>query len=89
MIWDVFVVLVWLLTAACIKTEKPKIAKRAIELVEERLSKDGWPEYYGGKTEREIGRQAREYQAWSISYYLVAKMIFEDASNLSMISLKE
>lgn len=55
MIWDVFVVLVWLLTAACIKTEKPKIAKRAIELVEERLSKDGWPEYYGGKTEREIG----------------------------------
>lgn len=62
-------VLLWLLTAACIKTGGPKISKRAIELVEQRLSKDGWPESYDGKTGRYIGKQARKYQTWSIAGY--------------------
>ncbi|KAJ8900539.1 hypothetical protein K2173_025316 [Erythroxylum novogranatense] len=61
--------------AACIKTGRPQIAKRAIELSEQRLSKDGWPEYYDGKTGRYVGKQARKYQTWSISGYLVAKMM--------------
>ncbi|KAK7850001.1 putative alkaline/neutral invertase f [Quercus suber] len=43
-------VLVWLLKAACIKTGRPQIVKWATELVEQRLSKDGCPEYYDGKT---------------------------------------
>jgi hypothetical protein len=34
-ICDVFVVLLWLLAAACIKSGRPQIAKRAIELVEQ------------------------------------------------------
>ncbi|KAK9999823.1 hypothetical protein SO802_019426 [Lithocarpus litseifolius] len=82
-------VLVWLLKAACIKTGRPQIAKRAIELVEQRLSKDGWPEYYDGKTGRYIGKQARKYQTWSISGFLIAKMMIENPSNLVMISLEE
>eukprot|EP00252_Welwitschia_mirabilis_P011463 TRINITY_DN2571_c0_g1_i1.p1 TRINITY_DN2571_c0_g1~~TRINITY_DN2571_c0_g1_i1.p1 ORF type:complete len:570 (-),score=71.84 TRINITY_DN2571_c0_g1_i1:383-2092(-) len=82
-------VLLWLLTAACIKTGRPHIAKRAIELVERRLSKDGWPEYYDGKLGRYIGKQARKYQTWSIAGYLVAKMMLEDPSHLGMISLEE
>jgi len=86
---NVFVVLLWLLTAACIKTGRPQIAKRAIDLVEQRLSKDGWPEYYDGKTGRYIGKQARKYQTWSISGYLIAKMMIENPSNLVMISLEE
>ena len=86
---DVFVVLVWLLRAACIKTGRPQIAKWAIELVEQRLSKDGWPEYYDGKTGRYFGKQARKYQTWSISGYLIAKMMIENPSNLVMISLEE
>ena len=85
----VCVVLLWLLTAACIKSGRPQIAKRAIELVEQRLSKDGWPEYYDGKTGRYIGKQARKYQTWSIAGYLVAKMMIENPSNLLMISLEE
>lgn len=86
-----FVALLWLLTAACIKTGRPQIAKRAIDLVEQRLSKDGWPEYYDGKTGRYIGKQARKYQTWSISGYLVAKMLIENPSNLRLllISLEE
>ena len=89
MVGDVFEVLVWLLRAACIKTGRPQIAKRAIDLVEQRLSKDGWPEYYDGKTGRYIGKQARKYQTWSISGYLIAKMMIENPSNLVMISLEE
>ena len=82
-------VLLWLLTAACIKTGRPQIARRAIELAESRLLKDSWPEYYDGKLGRYIGKQARKYQTWSIAGYLVAKMMLEDPSHLGMISLEE
>ncbi|KAJ7007865.1 hypothetical protein NC653_006792 [Populus alba x Populus x berolinensis] len=81
--------LLWLLSAACIKVGRPQIAKRAIEQAEQRLSKDGWPEYYDGKTGRYVGKQARKYQTWSIAGYLVAKMMVENPSNLLMISLEE
>ncbi|CAH2033638.1 unnamed protein product [Thlaspi arvense] len=82
-------VLLWLLTAACIKTGRPQIARRAIDLAESRLLKDGWPEYYDGKSGRFIGKQARKFQTWSIAGYLVAKMLLEDPSHLGMISLEE
>ncbi|CBI40573.3 unnamed protein product, partial [Vitis vinifera] len=82
-------VLLWLLTAACIKIGRPQIAKRAIDLVEQRLSKDGWPEYYDGKTGRYVGKQARKFQTWSIAGYLVAKMMIENESNLLVISHEE
>lgn len=84
-----FVVLLWLLTAASIKTGRPQVAKRAIELVEQRLAKDGWPEYYDGISGRYIGKQARKYQTWSITGYLVAKLMIENPSNLLIISLEE
>ncbi|OWM74983.1 hypothetical protein CDL15_Pgr021334 [Punica granatum] len=86
---DLLILLLWLLTAACIKTGRPQIARRAIELTESRLSKDHWPEYYDGKTGRYIGKQARKFQTWSIAGYLVAKMLFEDPSHLGMISLED
>ncbi|KAL3536690.1 hypothetical protein ACH5RR_000056 [Cinchona calisaya] len=82
-------VLLWLLTAACIKTGRPQIAKNAIELAEQRLSRDGWPEYYDGKTGHFVGKQARKYQTWSISGYLVAKLMIENPSNLRFIALEE
>lgn len=82
-------VLLWLLTAACIKTGRPQMAKRAIELSEARLLKDGWPEYYDGKLGRFIGKQARKFQTWSIAGYLVARMMLEDPSTLMMISIEE
>ncbi len=88
-VWAVFVVLLWLFTAVCIKTGRPQMAKRAIELAEQRLSKDGWPEYYDGKTGRYVGKLGRKYQTWSTSGYLVAKLMIEKPSNLRMISLEE
>ncbi|KAI8004544.1 Alkaline/neutral invertase CINV2 [Camellia lanceoleosa] len=81
--------LLWLLTAACIKTGRPQIARRVIDLAESRLLKDSWPEYYDGKLGKYIGKQARKYQTWSIAGYLVAKMMLEDPSQLGMISLEE
>ncbi|GAB4839128.1 hypothetical protein Ancab_028656 [Ancistrocladus abbreviatus] len=82
-------VLLWLLTAACVKSGRPQIARRAIELAESRLLKDNWPEYYDGKHGRFIGKQARKFQTWSIAGYLVAKMMLEDPSHLGMVSLEE
>lgn len=78
-----------MLTAASIKTGRPQIARKAIELMEARLMKDGWPEYYDGKLGRYIGKQARKFQTWSIAGYLVSKMMLEDPSHLGMISLEE
>ncbi|XP_073315448.1 probable alkaline/neutral invertase B [Primulina huaijiensis] len=82
-------VLLWFLTAACIKSGRPQLARRAIELAEKRLFKDHWPEYYDGKLGRYMGKQARKNQTWSIAGYLVAKMMLEDPSNLGMISFEE
>lgn len=65
------------------------MARRAIELAENRLLKDNWPEYYDGKLGRYIGKQARKLQTWSVAGYLVAKMMLEDPSHLGMISLEE
>ncbi|CAN1259521.1 Probable alkaline/neutral invertase B [Linum perenne] len=82
-------VLLWLLTAACIKTGRPQIARRAVELAESRLGKDSWPEYYDGKLGRFVGKQARKYQTWSVAGYLVAKLMLEDPSHLGMVALEE
>lgn len=83
------IVLLWLLTAASIKTGRPQIARRAVDLAEARLWKDGWPEYYDGKSGRFIGKQARKFQTWSIAGYLVAKMMMDDPTHVGMISMEE
>ncbi|KAG6783690.1 hypothetical protein POTOM_009356 [Populus tomentosa] len=59
-------VLLWLLTAVCIKTGRPQFARRAVELAESRLSKDIWPENHDGKLGRYLGKQARKFQTWSL-----------------------
>ncbi|XP_057451165.1 probable alkaline/neutral invertase F [Lotus japonicus] len=82
-------VLIWLLAAASIKTGRPHIARRALEIAETRLQKDNWPEYYDGKLGRYIGKQARKSQTWSIAGYLVARMMVDDPSHLGMVALEE
>ncbi|KAI5388240.1 probable alkaline/neutral invertase F [Lathyrus oleraceus] len=82
-------VLLWLLTAASIKTGRPHIAKRALDIAETRLLKDNWPEYYDGKHGRYIGKQARKCQTWSVAGYLVARMMLDDPSHLRMVAFEE
>lgn len=67
--------LLWQLTVACIKMNRPELAARAVEVAEKRLSDDKWPEYYDSKSGRFIGKQSRLYQTWSIAGFLVAKLL--------------
>lgn len=85
----VFAVFLWFLTAAAIKVGRPNIAHRALEIAEKRLLKDEWPEYYDGKLGRTIGKQARKLQTWTISGYLVAKLLLEDPSQAEMLFMDE
>ncbi|MQM20690.1 hypothetical protein Taro_053714, partial [Colocasia esculenta] len=81
--------LLWLLTAASIKTGRPHIARCAIELAETRLLKDNWPEYYDGRLGRFVGKQAMKSQIWSAAGYLVSRFMLEDPTNLVMAALEE
>jgi hypothetical protein len=82
-------VLLWLLVAAAIKTDRMKIAQRAIALAEKRLSEDKWPEYYDGKNGRLIGKQSRKYQTWTIAGFLVAKHLIENPDDLKIFSFED
>ncbi|VVA17271.1 PREDICTED: probable alkaline/neutral invertase [Prunus dulcis] len=78
----------WLFTAACIKASRLEMAKRAIEQVEQRMSKDNWPEYYDGKVGRYVGMEARKLVPRTVAGYLVAKLMMENPATLHVVSLQ-
>jgi hypothetical protein len=78
-----------MLAAAAVKTKKPELAQKAIEIAKSRLSEDEWPEYYDGKKGRLIGKQARKYQTWTITGYLLAQELINNPNHLSLISFDE
>lgn len=77
------------LTVACIKTNRPEIAARAVEVAERHIARDRWPEYYDTKKGRFIGKQARLFQTWSIAGYLVAKLLLNDPSSAKILITDE
>ncbi|XP_051116364.1 alkaline/neutral invertase E, chloroplastic-like isoform X2 [Andrographis paniculata] len=81
--------LLWQLTVACIKMNRPEIAEKAVEIAEKRISKDKWPEYYDSKKARFIGKQSRLYQTWSVAGYLVAKLLLANQSAANMLITEE
>ncbi|KAF4367960.1 neutral/alkaline invertase 3, chloroplastic [Cannabis sativa] len=81
--------LLWQLTVACIKMNRPDIAAKAVEIAEKRLSRDKWPEYYDTKRARFVGKQAHLYQTWSIAGYLVSKILLADPSKAKMLITEE
>ncbi|XP_031401048.1 alkaline/neutral invertase E, chloroplastic-like isoform X2 [Punica granatum] len=80
--------LLWQLTVACIKMNRPEIAENAVRIAERRISKDKWPEYYDTKRARFIGKQARLFQTWSIAGYLVSKLLLANP-NAAKILINE
>ncbi|KAL5215799.1 hypothetical protein ABZP36_007200 [Zizania latifolia] len=70
--------LLWQLTVACIKMNRPEIAAKAVEVAERRIANDKWPEYYDTKRARFIGKQSRLFQTWTIAGFLVAKQLLEN-----------
>ncbi|QHO58543.1 hypothetical protein HN51_012945 [Arachis hypogaea] len=81
--------LLWQLTVACIKMNRPHIAAKAVEIAERRISRDKWPEYYDTKRSRFIGKQSRLFQTWSIAGYLVAKLLLTDPSKANILITEE
>ncbi|KAK9079159.1 hypothetical protein SSX86_000829 [Deinandra increscens subsp. villosa] len=70
--------LLWQLTVASIKMNRPEIARNAVKVAESRISRDKWPEYYDTKRGRFIGKQSRLFQTWSIAGYVVAKQLLDN-----------
>ncbi|KAL0409760.1 UNVERIFIED_CONTAM: Argininosuccinate lyase, chloroplastic [Sesamum radiatum] len=70
-----FAVILWLLTAASIKTGRPQIAKRKMELVEQHPAKDGWHEYYDGITGRGQKHCKAKVDAFCLMEFLSANSI--------------
>ncbi|ARV59720.1 alkaline invertase [Nostocales cyanobacterium HT-58-2] len=81
-------VLLWLLSAAAVKTNRTDLAHKAIEIAESRLHLDEWPEYYDGKKGRLIGKQARKYQTWTIAGFLLAKELVRNPEFLPLVSFE-
>ncbi|MBD2138369.1 glycoside hydrolase 100 family protein [Anabaena sp. FACHB-1237] len=82
-------VLMWMLTAAALKTNRLDMARKAIEIAKDKLSEDEWPEYYDGKKGRLIGKQARKYQTWTIAGFLLAKELIEQPANLPLVTFEQ
>ncbi|KYC42855.1 alkaline invertase [Scytonema hofmannii PCC 7110] len=81
-------VLLWLLSAASVKTNRPELANRALEIAQARLHYDEWPEYYDGKKGRLIGKQARKYQTWTIAGFLLAKELLQNPTLLPLVTFE-
>jgi Alkaline and neutral invertase len=79
-------VLMWMLAASAVKTNRTDLAYKAIEIAQERLQEDEWPEYYDGKKGRLIGKQARKYQTWTIAGFLLAKELLVNPTHLPLVS---
>jgi ribosomal protein L21E len=81
-------VLLWMLTAAAKKMDRGELAHHAIAIAERRLIEDHWPEYYDGPDGRLIGKEARKYQTWTISGYLLAKELIFNPTHLKLITFE-
>ncbi|XP_044462060.1 neutral/alkaline invertase 3, chloroplastic-like [Mangifera indica] len=81
--------LLWQLTVACIKMNRPEIAAKALQVAEKRIACDKWPEYYDTKRARFIGKQSHLFQTWSIAGYLVAKLLLADPSAAKILITEE
>ncbi|KAL8527801.1 hypothetical protein ACS0TY_005579 [Phlomoides rotata] len=81
--------LLWQFTLACMKMGRTDLAQRAIDVAEQRLPQDKWPEYYDTKNGKFIGKQARLYQTWSIAGYLSSKMLLANPEMAAQLFWEE
>ncbi len=82
-------VLLWVLVAACIKTQHIDLGKRALAIAYGRLQHDEYPEYYDGRRGRLIGKEAHRYQTWTIAGFLLAYELLNHPEQLDLISFPE
>ncbi|UKO96100.1 glycoside hydrolase 100 family protein [Nostoc sp. UHCC 0870] len=82
-------VLLWLFTAAAVKTGRVELAQEAIAIAESRLTQDKFPEYYDGNNGRLIGKEARINQTWSVAGLLAAKQFLANPHFLELVTFAE
>jgi len=80
--------LLWLLTAAALKMGRPELAYRAMETAQKRLHRDQWPEYYDGRQGRLVGREARQFQSWTMAGFLAAAALLKTPQHLELIGFE-
>jgi hypothetical protein len=80
--WPVFI---WPFVAAALRAGRLEAAQRALNLAEERIKQDNWPEYYDGERGSLIGRRANFYQTWSAAGLIVAHHIFEQPESRELL----
>ena len=81
--------LLWFLVTAAQKTGRIELAHSAIELAQEGLAQDKWPEYYDGKCGRLIGKEARKYQTWTLAGLIVARQLLANPSYWKLIGFEQ
>ncbi len=81
--------LLWQMAAASVVTGSDEVCRQALELAEKRLDKDGWAEYYDGRTSRLVGREARRFQTWTIAGYIAAQTILAHPDKIDPLVFEE
>lgn len=82
-------VLLWIWTAACLKTDRRSWAEGALDVALDALPSHGWPEYYDGKYGRLIGKRARLRQTWSLAGPLVAQALLDHPERLEWLAFPD
>jgi len=78
-------VLIWPFVASAVRTGRFELAEQALNTMTDRISKDGWPEYYDGRHGSLIGRRANYFQTWSATGLIVAHEILENKKQRALI----
>jgi hypothetical protein len=81
--------LIWYLAAASIKTGATEHLSKLIKMMERRLSRDNYPEYYDGVHSRLVGKEARSRQTWSVAGYIIAKTLMSEPDKLKILVFEE
>jgi hypothetical protein len=77
--------LLWVFTAAALRTGRLDLAERALEAAMHRLPRDQWPEYYDGRHGSLIGRRASLRQVWSATGLILSHHCLENPDSLRVI----
>ncbi len=71
-------VLIWPFVGAALRKGRLELAEYATQLVDARMEKDNWPEYYDGRKGSLIGRRANFFQVWSATGLIVARELLDN-----------
>lgn len=60
-----------------------------MEAAAERLDQDDWPEYYDGRFDNLVGKEARKKQVWTAAGFIAAHAILENPDNIKSLTFDE